>query len=335
MAFAFDNSFPTSFVIDEFIAVGHEFEGEDPFAALLSPLRSDDQKMAIEETPSLTATNSTSIEEEFPLYTLPSSPKHFESSMDNHSKDGLKFSRKLASLMLNTIESPNDIFDQMMKFSSGVFLNFLNDLKLYGVSSSEMREIQNRCLQSLWVEFKDQVSYKTNKKICLVKQEYWNKLFDKKSCTAFLKQVCETLSMTWKTPAGKMALNDAVFCELFSQVLFYVNKLAVIVLILKDTSKKGAFLRDLETVDNFVLMLLFPELMQLYNHKRGKFALECCQKCKICKSRLISDDFLSTLSESRRKMESIVTIVNEIFLKYGSNSFETGSCLVEFAITQL
>ena len=333
MAFIDNTSFSSWLPAESFFASESKITGEDPFAAIFSPVHFDDEKMMIEETPSM-ETLSTSIEESIlDLSPLSSSPSDL--SAENRSKDGLKFSRKLASLMLDMVHAPSDMFDQIMKFSTQVLLNLLNPLKLDGVTASEIRNIQNECLERMWTEFKDLLSYSKNKKICIVKQEYWNTLFDKKSSTAYLKQLCESLSKTWKTPAGKQVLSDAVFCELFSQVLFYANKLAVIVLIQKDTSSKGKFLRELKTIDNFYLMVLLPELMQLYNHKRGKFALECCMKCKICKSKLIPYDFLSTLAESRKKMESVVFIINQIFEKYGDNSFETGSCLVEFGLTQL
>jgi hypothetical protein len=334
MAFLATNLFSSSLPADAFLNSELKFNGEDPFATIFSPVQVEDTNMMIEETPNL-ETHSTTANEESLFEVPPINSDASDSQEDNRSKDGLKFCRKLSTLMLEVLKAPNDVFHQIMTFSSQVLLSLLSPLNLHGVSSSQIRELQYECLERLWAEFKELLSYSKNKKICIVKQEYWNMIFDKKGCTTQLKQIFETLSKIWKTPAAKLVLSDTVFCELFAHVLFYSNKLAVTVLILKDSSDKGNFLRNLKTIDNFFMMVLLPDLMQFYNHRRGKFALECCRKCKICKSKQIPSDFLIILNDSRTKIESVVSIINQIFLKCGSNSFETGSRLVEFGFTQL
>lgn len=244
-----------------------------------------------------------------------------EKADDNYSKECLKFCRKIATLISEKLNLRSAITQKIFKFNSQLLSTYLHALGRQPVEASLLNELQTECLIQLWSKFKAVMSYSKNKKICIVKQEQWNLIFQKETFVESLKEICERISMSWIDPVAGDALKDLAFREIFSRMLFSTNKLLTLALILTDSSSKGKYLRDLGRIESFVLLIVFPEYFQYYNHRRGKFALECCGKCKVCCSKSIPADFLSLLDKARADKEQVASFIGQGFANWDNKSY--------------
>lgn len=239
-----------------------------------------------------------------------------ENPKDNHSKDCLKFCRKVARFVPEQLLLKKELIREIINLNATVLASFLNPLDLRVVDSSRLEDIQIEILLKLWTSFKAVLSYKKNKKICIVKQEYWDLIFEKKTATNVLKDHIEEFSKTWKDLEVRNLLKSAAFSEILSRMLFCTNKTIILTLILRDASSKALYIRNLRTIDSFLLMVIYPGFFQYYNNRSGKFAVECCGKCKICRSKAVPMDFLEQLGYARLQVELVMSQINKIFTAY-------------------
>ena len=227
----------------------------------------------------------------------------------NHSKEFLKFSRKLANLVSDHLQKKTDVLIKILEFSARITEYFF---LLFGMSHpnlSELVSLQVYCLERQWNNFKEIISYSKNKKICIVKSDDWNKLYDKTVFAEAIKLVLEESDAEFHTINPKlMAKLEAVLVP-FTRVLFYANLIFSFTMIMKDSSIKGEYLRNLKTIENFLVMMVSPDLYKNYNHRSGKFALECCGKCKVCRSKNVAPSFTLQLERGRAKSELMKTFI--------------------------
>jgi len=260
-------------------------------------------------------------------------PKQIESLKDNHSKDCLKFCRKVSTRALEDLTIRTDLVKEVTKFNSELLKHFLNSLGFKEIDGFEVLEnLQVECLLKLWSQFKDAMSYSKNKKICIVKFEHWGLIFDKKISIAQLKEIVAKKADSCEDPQLHPILKDETFSEILARMLFCSNNILTLTSILRDTSPKGEALRKMDTIGNFLLLALYPQYFSFYNHRSGKFALECCGKCKICHSKTIPSNFLKDLARARQEMEFSLSRINKLFNLYGTKNF--ASILMEFTYNQ-
>mgnify|MGYP000930226470 FL=1 len=301
----------------------------------LGPLSASDDSTLTPQNPPLDPAKIKYLEEE-----LPSPKEESGSAKGNHSRDCLKFCRKLSSLLQERLTLPTPLMSSILAFNSDLLVTLLSNLELPSLNSDDITTIQIWCLRTLWGKFRDILSYSKNKKICLVKQEHWNLLFDKKTCIETLKDISKKFSDECKDFEGRAfearkVIEDASFCEILAQVLFCSNKLLVMMVILKDPSEKGVSLRELKTIDNFFLMIQKADYLSYYNHSSGKFALECCGKCKVCKAKSVPEDFGHGLIDARQKTRSIAYKIDEMIRLFSINKFEALLCLETISFDHL
>lgn len=258
-------------------------------------------------------------------------PKAEKTLKDNHSKDCLKFCRRIASVALGQLSTPSENTKAMIGLNSGIISTLINNLGLNTLETIQINSLQTNCLRQFWQEAKDIFSYSTNKKICIVKQEYWNMIFDKVTSVKHFEEICRTLSMKYNDENVRAVLQVPAFVEIFARLLFGVNKMMILCTILREKTLHAEFLQKLETFDNFVLLALLPEYFQFYNHRSGKFALECCGKCKVCKSKMLPRDFLNSLKAARQQVETIVSRITQLCRLYRYDEFQLAVLLMEFA----
>eukprot|EP00331_Platyophrya_macrostoma_P023867 CAMPEP_0176440232 /NCGR_PEP_ID=MMETSP0127-20121128/20440_1 /TAXON_ID=938130 /ORGANISM="Platyophrya macrostoma, Strain WH" /LENGTH=339 /DNA_ID=CAMNT_0017824701 /DNA_START=240 /DNA_END=1259 /DNA_ORIENTATION=- len=231
-------------------------------------------------------------------------------SAKNYSKDGLKFSRRIAKMMTKHLSSVADGFVSVyLGASASVINSILGSYGIEGISKDEVVKAQQEVLATIWGEFKNILSYNKNKKICIVKAEYWNIVFCKQTFTGLAKESCKAL----KGELAKLFAGFEGILNAFCEVIFAIHQLMTFTAIIKDGSAKGGqSMRELETIDNMLLMIISPKLFEFYNHRSGKFASECCGKCKICRSRSIPLDFTAVLQDARNKLKMIINEVVQI-----------------------
>lgn len=233
-----------------------------------------------------------------------------ESSGKLHSKDCLKFSRRAVKMMNKHLAAQSSFVTSFMGASAKIFNVILTAFALKEVPTAALIKSQVAVLSQIWEEFKSCLSYHKNKKICIVKAEYWNKVFCKKTFAGLAKQMITNLH---DTQIRKLLMENEAILNCFSEILFSVNQLMTLTLILKDSSEKGGqFMRKIETLDNLLVLITNSDLFEFYNHRSGKFAKECCGRCKVCRSRSIPAEFTSVLLEARTKISTLVDVIPSI-----------------------
>ena len=250
---------------------------------------------------------------------------------ETHSKGCLTFCRKFSGLVINHLKAMSDLVESILKFNAEVMISLLYFLDFEKVDTSHLIELQAGCLMMIWRLFKENVTYSKNKKICIVKQEYWDIIFEKTTCNENFKKIIEEMKGSCKEPTLKSLLGDATFCSLLAQMLYYTNKLIALILLLTDSTKKAAIVRALPTLNNFIVLIVFPQHFRFYNHRGGKFALECCGKCKICRSKTLPKDFLVVLEGARRQTMMALSLAHKFVEEYRFNKFSSIFNLIDLA----
>ena len=288
--------------------LGFEMEADNTFKLLL-----DEAKMDIED---IFTEDTSSNKNQAPIDIQAS-----EDSKDDYSRDCLKFCRKLARFIPEQLQLKRDFIREIIKMNSQVLASFLIPLDLETVEASRLEDLQIDCLLKLWMSFRSVLSYQKNKKICIVKQEYWDLMFEKDTVNNSLKETLSELSRTWKDAEVRALLKNQAFSEILARLLFSCNKTIIMTLILRDDSAKAMYLRSLGTIDSFLFMVMYPGFFQYYNHRSGKFSMECCGKCKVCRAKTVPKDFLEHLRYGRQQANLVTTNINQIFsMHYGEIS---------------
>jgi hypothetical protein len=224
-----------------------------------------------------------------------------------HSKDCLKASRRLSKLMLYQIGANGSFLSGFLGASAQVINSVLAVLALGEINSKSLIRDQATVLCAVWEKFKNCLSYHKNKKICIVKSEYWDNVFSFKVFSENAKQTIKSLKSSQLKRV--MSQNELVFNS-FCEVLFSINKLMTLTFILRDNSINGGqFLRQIETINKLLVLVVDARLFEFYNHRSGKFAQECCGKCKICCSKDIPYNFAALLQEAREKVNTVVRAI--------------------------
>ncbi len=233
----------------------------------------------------------------------------------SHSKDSLKFSRKIAKLLVENLASATEesVVSVFLRASSKIMnsIHTAFDEKAQVMPTEDLIQSEVSILQQIWKEFRDCLSYKKNNKICLVKPEHWNRIFNRKT---FADQAIKACQLMKNDPSIKLLLNNECLLKCFCDILFVVNLLMVFTLVIKDGSPKGGkFIKEIETADNLIVLMTNPDLFQYYNHRSGKFASECCGACKICRSKGIPVGFKSILENTRVKTSMLIDTISKVF----------------------
>ena len=260
--------------------------------------------------------------------------KETKRDKENYSKQCLKFCRRISNVFLKYILRDEGIAHEVFKLNAGVLKNFATALSLPAPSTYELIKIQIETLQRLWGKFRDHLAFSKNKKISIVQQEYWDLIFSKEASIKHLREDIKTLSGLWRTNEGRQLLQEDTVNELLARMMYCSSKMLVMYLILEDPFEKKSFSEGLEKMENFILLGLYPGFFKYYNHKSGKFALECCGKCKVCCSKLLPPNFLIELNSARRGLSFVISKLSEMSAWYGSKPFELVVCLMEFAYNQ-
>lgn len=255
--------------------------------------------------------------------------KEDESSKSSHSKDCLKFCRRISARALEDLACKSKLVSEVIHYNTELLKEFLRILRFEELDNSLVLDaIQFYCLRELWSAFKDEMSYSKNKKVCIVKITQWNVIFDRKVSTARIKDLCIKRADSCEDSQLRAILKDETFREIFARMLFCTNSTLTLVSILQDTSPKGETLRRMETIGNFLVLALYPQYFPFYNHRSGKFALECCGKCKVCHCKAIPSDFLRLLKQARQETDFFISQIKKLCSFSKATNF--ASVLMEF-----
>lgn len=232
-----------------------------------------------------------------------------EAERTNFSKEFLKFSRKLANLVTHHLQKRSDILMSLLTLPAQITEYFFLLGGLNRPNKLEIVSLQICCLEKLWNGFKETMSYSKNKKICIVKSEDWCRLYSLQEFKDAMKEILTEVDPSYLTIDPRLVSASELVLDLFSRVLFYFNLMFSFMMVVKDSSVKGEYLRKLKTIENFLVIMVSPDLYKNYNHRSGKFALECCGKCKVCRSKYVTPSFTLQLERGRAKSDLLKTFI--------------------------
>lgn len=214
------------------------------------------------------------------------------------SKSFLKITRKLCRLILHNLDPPID--SQVAKHiieTADLINTFIDLFSKSRFQSVMIQEVICKCLCKIWSDVRDYVSYTKNKKICLISKEIWSWLFEMKSYSNLLEM--------------EFNLHDSEN-RMIASLLLHLNVLLVCKSIVDERFQKSCIKSKISDAQlmNFMILMFTPRLYKFYNHKVGKFALECCdKKCKISASADLPPTFLIQLEYARRLCSWILYFV--------------------------
>lgn len=252
----------------------------------------------------------------------------------SYSKYCLRFCRKLSKTVLEQIKDKktlcNNIIDFCAEASNAVFVAY----QLPKVNPTEYATLVRRFLDNNWDKFRVQMSYSYNKGICIVKYEHWASVFDRSALTKNFQEFALGMENSNSINYERI-FNDEGLVNSLGRILYICSIIMVLTIVLKDENPKAKYLRTLEKADNFLTLVIKPSLFKNYNHRSGKFALECCGKCKICRSKLLSAEYAKELEKARRVKDTIKSSLDFTLSNTSKVTADQVSALYNLAVNYL
>lgn len=228
-------------------------------------------------------------------------------------KHSLKFCRKLSRLMLSLTANSTIIAPTFNHFE-----RIIEDVAVYLsaniLNKEELARTHVNIFRRIWLKQRATLSHITNRSICLVTDSEWEQLFSRAS---FLKKLREE-SYDYQCIFDLVIIdikNKQAFLHIYERTLFMVNKILLYFVLCTNVFKDEDFKSKVMNYADFGVMTLEPTLYYHYNHSKGKFAIECCNKCKICRSSVLPKDYLSRVKEARQKYNSITALYERLAIK--------------------
>lgn len=241
-------------------------------------------------------------------------------------KDSLKFSRRLCRSVLRCLgQGPFypkliDILSSLTKIQ----LAFLGGLCL---DEQKLSQTLRPVFILLWKGQRETLTYWKNKKISLITVAEWDSIFT-------FKGFCERIRDIMKDIQRVLLFTDEIdkqtFDVIFFRLVFTFHLMIIHTILFTELSQDFEFHTKVRNVKDFLLMATEPWLYKHYNHSSGMFALECCGKCKICRSSLVSRNFLVLLSEARKRFEIICAFYRALMLDINNISDEKMMILLNY-----
>ena len=213
----------------------------------------------------------------------------------NHSKDSLKFGRRIAKSFLQFIrQDKGDVVSTFLDCGAKILAS---QAALLGVEIIDMNKLMKDSLQlieDVWNFFAKNLSCSYNKKISKLTKEIWDIVFTEEGFWKAIKQVGSTLRLK-DNFSGCGEVEAEIIRGYFKKVLFLMNRgMTMVHLHLKKVEKED-FYSNIAKFENYMVLSMVPELFDSYNHKRGVFVNECCRACKVCQSKSVDKTITSKI----------------------------------------
>jgi hypothetical protein len=223
-------------------------------------------------------------------------------------KDSLKFCRRISKVFLKDFSrSPlktklDNFFAQLVETVCEVTGMGIYDLKL-------LRCFHLKVFAQAWVNFKDSLSYYKNGKISLVTFNEWIALFSNEGFQKFLlsSRLLDELPSVIDFNNKSDSLSSQSFLHIYQKMLYLLFKTSIqsiIFMRMYDDDNNKNIVDVIPNFEHFVCMTLQPSLYKHYNHSKGRFALECCKRCKICMSPTLPVNYYEILIQARASFAS-------------------------------
>ena len=243
------------------------------------------------------------MEEEYPLSHVPQLPTRFRAKSTSK-KGSLKFCRRLCKSVVPLLE--RDAFSmKVFRYFGTLMATFLGHLDGRFINRERFDIVSKFIFHRIWKKHRELLACTHNNKICLVTQTEWDSFFGSEGFLYELEKAAGELGEVLDLVVFDDDVNREIFKCLFKKSMFLLNVVFINSIIYCDLSKDEKFLKKVPNYETFSLIVLEPWLCKHYNHAKEKFALECCNRCKICRSGSVPPDFLYRLQRTRIKLEEV------------------------------
>ena len=227
-----------------------------------------------------------------------------ESHGKNNKRDSIKFLRKIFKIgvqQLKLASFPTAHFEYFIDALILVIKGF--DIKINDTNSfvNQNKEI----FRKIWSEFKGLLSFRKNPKLSLLTSEEWESFFTKKGFEQRLSQNTENFAQLMKSVTLPTQEDRWLFLSLYCKLAFILNTVLVQSIIYIELPNDGNFLGSIKPINELILLTQTPSLYKHFNHSKGKFANECCNRCKICCSATVPKNFKEILKSARENQKKI------------------------------
>lgn len=223
---------------------------------------------------------------------IPSSPLRNE----NHSKDSLKFARRIAKSFLQAIlDGPKRVVQDFLDTGVKVLESQITLLDVKVVDEEKLSRAWLQAIRDVWNFFAKNLSCSYNKKISKVTKDVWSMVFTEEGFYKTLKDAGSSLNLKGGF-TGKGFGEIAVAERLCKKVLYVLNRGLILSHMFSLRQQDDMFYENIPTVDNYLVLSMVPELYDSYNHKRGVFIDQCCQSCKVCQSKSADKSVISKIA---------------------------------------
>lgn len=263
-----------------------------------------------------------------PLIIAPSAMEVDASNKKNSSKDSLKFCRRLARGFLPFLKNGEDpVISNFLDFASDMLATQAIRLGSSVTHNEGTNNLILSIIQDVWGDFSKQLSCTINKKISKVTKDSWNVIFTHKG---FWKCIADQDITLRKQLEKLLQVKDSQIIEafefFFKKIVFLTNRGIVSTWLLLYKTCDVTFRKNIDTLDNYIVLTMFPDLYELYNHKRGVFVDNCCGSCKVCQSRAITSSALHRIDYAWNK---VISFQKSIFTE---NIFNTLDIIRRFIL---
>lgn len=223
-------------------------------------------------------------------------------------KNSLKFCRRLSKsvlLALSNNESPipaNQVLQAVFKLVK----TQIATQQLRVRDEDAFVQYHHKLLTKIWGRYKNIFSNYKNNKICLVTFDEWQTVFSAEGFNKELKSVTNGGKELSKLIDFSDKTNDKeLFMAYYKSILFAAHRTLINIIIFEELVHDEEFMQKAPNAEDFGLMTNYSWMYRHYNHSKGKFAQECCKRCKICRSSSLPADFAEKLARARVSIQGV------------------------------
>mmetsp|Transcript_36785 Transcript_36785/g.42981 ORF Transcript_36785/g.42981 Transcript_36785/m.42981 type:complete len:303 (-) Transcript_36785:165-1073(-) len=228
----------------------------------------------------------------------------------SHKNDSLKFCRKLVKYQLKFLNDETSFVNMILKASFNILLHIgeVFHIKDKGQLQSKYFGI----VKSFWLEQRDHFSYSKNKKISILSMDIWKRQFEEKSFKEFITQKLIYNEIIGEAIEASDNYEKDAFVLFSKALLFKALQFINLTIAICYLDRPGKAEKKFPMKDNFIVFMLEPSLYGYYNHTKGKFFSECCERCRVCRLKDMDPEGVNLLDSARKTFADVKGILSEM-----------------------
>ena len=208
-------------------------------------------------------------------------------SLPNHSKDSLKFGRRISKSFLQFIKQDTDIvLRAFLDCASKLLLSQAMVLRVELIDDKKLMKDSLLVIEDVWNFFAKNLSCSYNEKISKIPKDIWDMVFTEEGFWKAANKIGRTLQLKdYFSGCGDVEIE--IIKGYFKKIIFLMNRGLILSHMYLKKARRDDFFDNISKFENYIVLGIVPELFDAYNHRRGVFIDECCRACKVCSSKLM------------------------------------------------